>query len=159
MWLGRLLGDGGDFDLFEAGFFEEAVQGVFFETQPDVGVEFTGLFESVALEVKNQDLAAGTKDAAGFIDCFLRVLGVVQRLAENGKINRTIGQRDGFYVAKFINEIGKIVLSCEFGADFDHARGIVDAPDVGGPAREKLRDEAFASAEIGDCDGGCEAQR
>lgn len=74
---GGFAGDGGDFDLFEAGFFQETVQRAFFETEPDVGVDLAGFFEGVVLEVENQNLAAGTKNAVRFIDRFLWVLRVV----------------------------------------------------------------------------------
>ena len=135
------------------------MQGVFFKAEPDVGIEFTCFFERVAFEVEDQDLAAGTQNAVGFVDRFLRVLRVVQRLAKNGEINRTIRQRDVLDVAEFISEIGEIVLGGQFGADFDHARGVVDTPDVRGAAGEELRDEAFAGTEVGDGDGRRETER
>ena len=93
----------------------------------------------------------------GFGDGFLRVLRVVKRLAENREINGGVGQGDGLDVAEFIGEVGEAVFGGEIGADFDHARGIIDTPNAFGASREELGNEALAGAEIGDGDRRGEA--
>ena len=88
----------------------------------------------------------------------LRVLGVVERLAEDRQVHGGVVQRDMFDVAEFVSEIGEAVFGGEFSSDFDHARRIIDAPDLGGALGQELGDEAFAGAEVGDGDGGGKAQ-
>lgn len=151
---GGLAGDGADLDLEEAGLAEEGVEGVFAEAEPDIGVELVGAFESVLLQVEDEELSAGAEDADGFVDGGLRMAGVVKGLAEDGEVDGGIGQGDGLDVAEFVGEVFEAVFRGELGADLDHAGGVVDAPDAGGAAGEKLRDEAFAGAEIGDVDAG-----
>ncbi len=155
---GGFLGGGGDVEVLEAGFLEEGVEFAFFEAKPDVGVELAGFFESVRLEVEDEDLTAGLQNAVGFGDGFLWVLRVMQGLAEDGEIDGGVGQGDGLDVTEFVGEIGEAVFGGELGADLDHARGIVDTPDARGAAGEELGDEAFAGAEVGDGDRGREAE-
>ena len=151
--------DGGDLDFGEAGFFQEAVEGAFLETEPDIGVEFARFFEGVLVEIEDEHLAAGAENAVGFVHGGLRMLGVVERLREDGEVHRAIGQRHLLDVAELVGEIGETVFLGELGADLDHLDGVVDAPDLAGAAGEELRDQAFAGAEVGDVDGGGEAQR
>jgi hypothetical protein len=80
----------------------------------------------------------------------LRVLGVVQRLAEDGEVHGFVGQRHLLDVAELVGEVGEAVFCASSGADLDHARGVVDAPDLLRAAGEELRHEAFAGAEVGD---------
>lgn len=155
---GRLFRDGGDFDFGEAGALEEGVEGALLEAEPDVGVEFAGFFEIVLVEVEDEELAAGFQNAEGFLHGGLGVLGVVQRLREDREIDGAVGERDLLDVAELVGEVFEAVFLGEFGADLDHARRVVDAPDLVGAAGEELRNETFASAEVGDVDGGGEAE-
>ena len=82
MRLAGFLGHGGDLDLREARFFQEAMQGAFLEAEPDVGVELAGLLEGVLVEIEHENLTAGAQDPVGFIDRALRMLGVVQGLEQ-----------------------------------------------------------------------------
>ena len=134
------------------------MQGALLEAEPDVGVELAGFFKGMLGEVENEDLAAGFKDPVGFFDGALRVLGVVEGLAEDGEVHGGVGERDAFDVAEFIGEVGEAVFGGELGADFDHAGGVVDTPDLRGALGKELGDETFAGAEIGDRDRGREAQ-
>ncbi len=86
------------------------------------------------------------------------MLGVVQRLTKNGEIDGAVGERNFFDVTQFIGEVGEAVFGGEFGADFDHAGRVVDAPDLVDAAGEELGEQAFAGAEIGDSDLGGEAE-
>ena len=74
--------DGGDIGGAEAGFAEEVEEFDVGEAEPDVGVEFAGLFEGMALEVEDDDASAGFEDAGGFVDGLLRMDGVMETLAE-----------------------------------------------------------------------------
>ena len=94
MRLGGFLGDGDDVGLLEAGFLKEAEKFAFSETKPDVRIEFAGLFEGVRFQIEDENLSAGLEDAVGFRDRFLRVLGVMKRLAEDGEIDGGVGQRN-----------------------------------------------------------------
>ena len=159
MGFGGFAGDGGDFDFGEAGFLEEGVEGAFFETEPDIGVEFAGLFEGVFVEVEDEELAAGAEDAEGLVDGGLGVLGVMERLGEDGEVDGFVRERDAFDVAELIGEIEEAVFLRELGADFDHAGRVVDAGDGAGAVGEELGNEALAGAEVGDVDGGGEPER
>ncbi len=74
-------GDNRDLDLLETGFLQEAVERAFPESEPDVGVEFPGLFKAVLFQVEHEQMAAGAQDARGFVDGGLRMLRVVQACA------------------------------------------------------------------------------
>ena len=134
------------------------MQSALLEAEPDVGVEFTGFFKGMLGEVEDEDLATGLQDAVSFFDGALGVLGVMEGLAEDGEVHGGVGERDAFDIAEFIGEVGEAVFGGELGADFDHAGGVVDTPDLRGALGEELGDETFAGAEIGDRDRGCEAQ-
>lgn len=97
------------------------MQGALLEAEPDVGVELAGFFKGMFGEVEDEDLAAGFKDPVGFFDGALRVLGVVEGLAEDGEVHGGVGERDAFDIAEFIGEVGEAVFGGELGADFDHA--------------------------------------
>ena len=142
----------------ETGGLQEAVQRALFEAEPDVGVEIARFFKRVLGEVEDQDLATGFEDAVGFGHGALRVLGVVERLAEDREVHGSISQRDVFDVAEFVGEVGEAVFGGELRADFDHARRIINTPDLGGALGEELRDETLAGAEVGDGDRRGEAQ-
>jgi hypothetical protein len=75
-------GDDGGFDFREAGFFEEAVEFDFGEAEPDVSVEFAGLFLGVVEQVEDHNTASGSEDAVGCVDRALGSGCVVERLAE-----------------------------------------------------------------------------
>ena len=158
MGLVFLAGDGGDFHFREAGFFQEGVEGAFLEAEPDVGVELAGFFEGMLVEVEDQDLAAGLQDPERLVDGGLRMLGVVERLAQDREVHGFVGQRDLLDVAVLVGEVGQAVFLRELGADLDHLGGVVDAPDLLGAVGEQLRDEALAGAEVGDGDGGGQAE-
>ena len=63
------------------------MQGAFLEAQPDVCIEFTGFFEGVFVEVENEELAAGAKNAECLVDRGLRMLGVMECLTENREVH------------------------------------------------------------------------
>ena len=134
------------------------MEGAFFKTEPDVGVEFVGFFEGVLLQIQDEDLAAGLEDAVGFFHRILGVLGVVEGLAQDREIDGFVGERDVLDIAEFVGEVGESVFGGELSADFDHTRCVVDAPDLAGAAGEELGEEAFAGAEIGDDDVRSEAE-
>ena len=50
--------DDGDFDVAEAGLFEQLMQLHFAETEPVIGVKFARSFELVAEQIENDDAAA-----------------------------------------------------------------------------------------------------
>lgn len=143
----------------ETHIFQQAVKRAFLKSEPDVGVKLPGFFKSVLVEIEDKKLAAGAEYACSLVDRALRVLGVVQRLTEDREVDGTVREGDVFDVTVFIGEIGEAIFSGEFGADLDHLNGIIDAPDLSGAVGEELRDEAFAGTQIGDVDGGSEAQR
>jgi len=76
--------DYGDFYVFEAGVTEEAAYFGFGEAEPDVGVHVAGFLIIVAEEVENYYAASRLQNPVGFPYRLLRMLGVVQGLAEEG---------------------------------------------------------------------------
>jgi signal peptidase I len=52
------------------------VQGIFFETEPEIGIEIPRLLEGVRLEIEHDQLATGLEDAESLVDGALRVNGV-----------------------------------------------------------------------------------
>lgn len=62
-------------------------------------------------EVENEDLAAGFEDPVGFFDGALRVLGVVEGLAEDGEVHGGVGERDALDIAEFVGEVGEAALA------------------------------------------------
>ena len=85
--------DGGDVGGAESGFFQKVEELDVGEAEPDVGVEFAGLFEGMALQVEDNDAAAGFEYAGGFVDGLLRMDGVMETLAEEGEVDGGIGDR------------------------------------------------------------------
>ena len=154
-----LMGDDGDVDLDKAGFFEEAVERALFEAEPTVGVELVGFLEGVRLQIEDDELPVGFENAEGLLDGALRVLGVVQGLAEDGEVDAGVGEGHGLDVAEEIAEVFQTVLTGQLCAYFYHTRRVVDTPDLGGATGEQLRDHAFARAEIGDDDAGYKSER
>ena len=134
------------------------MQGAFLEAEPDVRVEFTGFFEGVFVEIENDELTAGAKNAMRLVDRGLWMLSVMQCLTKNREVDRLVGERDGLDIAQPVSEIEETVFLREFGADFHHARGIVDTPDGAGAMGEELGNQTLAGTEVGDVDRGGEAQ-
>lgn len=99
MGLLGFFGDGGDFDVFETGGFEPAVELVLGEAEPVVSVEFVGLFEGVFLEVEDDEATSWLEDAEGFANGAVRMDGVVEGLAEEGEVDVGVSKGDFFDVA------------------------------------------------------------
>ena len=134
------------------------MKGAFLEAQPDVGVELAGFFKPVLLQIEDQQLPAWPQDARGLVDCGLGVLRVVEGLREDREIDGLVGQRNRLDVSELVGEVGQAIAGGEVGADLDHARGVVDAPDLLGATGEELGNKTLAGAEVGDGDARDEAQ-
>src|SRR5258708_5613136 len=138
MRLGVFPGDSSDFDLGQAGFFQEAMQRALLETEPNIGVKLASPGKRVLIEIEHEELAAGAEDAGGLVDCVLRMLRVVQRLAQDSEIDGRVRKGDLLNVAELIGKIEQAVFLREVDADLDHARRIVDAPDLSGAVGQEL---------------------
>jgi len=119
-------------NVLEAGFLEEAFEFYFAETQPEIGVEFSCLFEAVLDEVEDGNAASGLEDAPGFGDGAAGMDGVVEGLAEEREIDGCVFDRDGFEVASPVFESLDALFLGEFGAVFDHFLGVIDGDDLFG---------------------------
>ena len=75
----------------EACLLEIAAQFKFGETEPDVGIYFSGFFELMTKKIENRDAPAGFEDAPRFGNGALGMLRVMQRLAEECQIRFAIG--------------------------------------------------------------------
>src|SRR4029077_2427492 len=91
--MGVLLfsGNDADLDLPKAAFLEELVQLHFAESKPVIRVKFTRLFESMAQKIENHKAPAAFQNPVSSADGALRMNGVVQRLAENCKVDAVFG--------------------------------------------------------------------
>ena len=147
-----------DFEGFEAGGLEHAVEVGFGEAEPCVGVHFAGLLELMGEEVEDGDAAAGLEEAMGGGDGAGGVVCVVEGLAEEGEIDGAGGDGRVFDVAEAVFEVGEAVVAGEGGAEFDHFLGVVDGDDLAGVAGEELGEGAFAGAEVGYDDGAYEGE-
>src|SRR5580765_1236338 len=79
--------DNADFNFLKSGGFKPLVQIAFGETEPAVAVKFVCAIELMPEQVQNHDLAARFDNFLGGSDGFGWFFGVVQGLAEDGKVN------------------------------------------------------------------------
>lgn len=149
--------DGGDVGGAEAGLLEEVQKLDLGEAEPDVGVEFAGLFEGMALEVEDDDAAAGLQYTKGFVDGLLGVEGVVERLAEEGQVHGGVGEGKFFEVAELELHVFDAGAAGDAVGVFDHFLGVIDADDLFGALGEEEGEGAFAGADVGDAHGREEA--
>ena len=77
----RFAVDGEDMDAAKTSAAEEAIELHLGKAEPDVGVEFAGFFEAMALEVENDEPSAGLQNLVGGGDGFGGVQGVMEALA------------------------------------------------------------------------------
>jgi len=154
-----LARDDGEFDFFEAGFFEPGLEFKFGEAKPAVAVEFAGLFKVVAEEVENHDLAAGAKDTGGALDSLLGIGGMMEGLAQNDEIDTFGIDGRGFKVAKAEFQVLELVFTGLIGAVFDHALGVIDSNDFFGAAGEEFAEQAFTGAEVSNNERGKDPQK
>jgi hypothetical protein len=81
------------------------------------------------------------------------MLGVMERLAEEGHIGLALLDRQLFEVAQAVFQILDAVSAREARTELDHLFGIVDGDYSFGAAREQLGDGAFSGAQVGDHQG------
>ena len=82
------------------------------------------------------------------IDSPLGVNGVVQRLAQDCKIDAVFSNRRVFNIAKPVFEIIESVFLRQLRAELDHLRRIIDRNDFAGAARQQLRKSSLTRAKI-----------
>ena len=82
-----LAGHDTDFGIAEPDFLEHGVEFNTGEAEPDVGVEFLGLFVGVDGEVEDQDATARFEDPEGALHSPLRSGRMMKRLAEENHID------------------------------------------------------------------------
>ena len=151
--------DDTDFDAGEAGFFEPQVHVAFGEAEPAVTVEIAGLFELVLGEIEDHELAAGFEDLEGAGEGLRGMRGVVKGLAEDDEVDGLRFEGRVLKIADAELEVLQAVFAGLFGAELDHFLGIIDGDDVFAAAGEQFGEETFAGAEIGDGEGGEDAEQ
>src|SRR5260221_14450378 len=97
--------DDGDFDALESGIAEKPAYFSLCEAEPNVGVHIAGFLIIVAQQVQNHDSAARLQNPVGLADGLLRVLSVMQRLAEERQIATAGPDGNLFNIALAIFEI------------------------------------------------------
>src|SRR5215813_13569513 len=98
-------GDDADLDIPEAAFFEESVQLHLTESEPVVGVKFTRLFKSMTQKIKNHQAAPTFQHSISSADGALGMNGVVQRLAQDCKVDAVFRDWRVFNIAKPVLKI------------------------------------------------------
>src|SRR5205085_541422 len=149
-----VTGDNGDVNVLEADGYQKLMELDFAEAKPVVGVKFAGAFESMAKQIEDHDAAALAQNPMGAGDGALGMDGVMQRLAENGEIDRTFRDRRVFDVAKAVFEISETVAFRELRSELDHLRRVIDRDDFARGLSEQLGKSSFARAKIGDGERG-----
>lgn len=139
-----------DMYILETGVFEEAVDFHFSEAEPDVGIEFAGLFEVVFQKIEDDDAPAWTGDAEGLTDSMCGLLRVVEGLTEKGEVHGGVFDGRRLDVAETIFQIGETVLLRDARSVSDHFFGTVHGDDLFRAAGEELRECAFTGSEVGD---------
>src|ERR1043166_2823250 len=114
--------DDGELNIFEAGRLEKLMELHFAEAEPMIGVKLARSLEAVAEQIENHKAAAFAEDAMGAGDGALGMDGVVQRLAENGEVDRAFRDRRILDVAETVFEIGEPVFLRELRSGLDHLR-------------------------------------
>src|SRR5206468_11439551 len=96
-----------DLDLPETAFFQELVQLNFAKPKPVVCIKFAGLLEPMAREIENDQAAAALQNSMSRINSALGVNRVMQRLAQNRKIDAVFCNRRVLNIAEPVFEIIK----------------------------------------------------
>src|SRR5690349_19611712 len=104
-------------NMTEAAVAEESFDFHFGESQPEIGVHFAGFFEMVLHQVEHGDPSARLEDAMCLVDGTLGMRRVMQRLAEEGEIDRGVVDRHRFEVALAVLQIPDAMLAREAGAE------------------------------------------
>jgi hypothetical protein len=79
--------------------------------QPQIRVELACLLEAVPDEIQHDDASAGFQDAKSLRQCALRMLRMVQGLAEQGDIYFPVSDRQGFQIAFPVTQVAESVLA------------------------------------------------
>ena len=141
--------DDAHFNFAEAVFFQKLVQLHFTEAEPVVRVQFASPFEAMVQKIEDDQPSAAFQKAMCRRDGALRMNGVMQRLAQNRKIDTVVCDRRIFNVAKPVFEIFEAVFFCELGPELDHLRRIINCDNLASVFRKQLRKGPFARAQIG----------
>jgi hypothetical protein len=149
--MGRLLFASYDayFNLLKSGRLEPLVQIAFDETEPAIPVKLVGPLEFVLQEVQKHDLASRFDDFVSGSDSFGRFFRVMQRLAENRKVNALGFHWRVLEIAATEFEIFEIVFFGLCSAESDDFLRIIDRDHLFGSARKQFAQETFTRTEIG----------
>src|SRR5207245_9272647 len=88
------------FDITKATFFEKFMQSHFAEAQPVIGIKLTGFLKTVTEQMEHDDTAILFQEAMRGFDRSLRLDGVMQSLAQNGKFDTVLCNRWVLYHAR-----------------------------------------------------------
>src|SRR5882724_2306886 len=150
--MGTLLfpGNNADLDIPEAAFLEQLVQLHFAESEPVIRVKFTRLFEPVTQKVKNYQTPAAFQNPVSSADGALGMNGVVQRLAEEGKVDAVFRDRRVLNIAQPILKVLESVFLRQLRPELDHLRRIIDGNNFARSFRQQLRECPLACSQVGD---------
>ena len=131
-------GDNADLDIPEAAFLEELVQLDLAESEPVIRVKLTRLFESMTQKIENHQASAAFQNPVSSADGALGMNGVVQRLAEDCKVDAVF--RDGWVlnIAQPVFKILEPVFLRQLRSELDHLRRIIDGNNFARSFRQQL---------------------
>src|SRR5688572_28531388 len=107
----------------------------------------------VLLEIEDQQAAAGPEDTDRFADRALRIAGVMERLREQGDVDRCIPQRQPRQVALLPFDVAYVPPRGKRFRALQHIVGPVDPGHRSGPSRRLEREIPFAAPDVGDVEG------
>src|ERR1035437_9112564 len=146
-------GNDADFNLFETGGFEPAVQIAYDEAEQAVAVKFAGLVEVVLEQIEQQNLSVRLQQLRRARQRRRRIFGVMQRLAQNHEVNAVRFNRRILQIALAEFKILQPVLFRLGRTEGDDFFRVVHGDDAFAAAREQFAQQTFARAEIGDDNG------
>src|SRR5512133_1804540 len=142
--------DNADLYLPEAAFLEELVQPHFAESEPVIRVKFTRLFESMTQKIENHQAPARFQNPVSSANGALRMNGMVQRLAENCKVDAVFSDGRVLNIAQPVLKILESVFLRQLRPELDHLRRVIDGNNFARSFRQQLRECPLACSQIGD---------
>lgn len=159
MWRSLLSRDDGDLDPSKPSLFHPILEIGLGESEPPIPVEFPRAFETMLHEIEDHDLTPWFEDAMDALEGPGGRLGVVERLAEDDKVDRIGIDRRILEIAVSELEIGHPILLRLGGTVLDHLLRVVDGDHPSATQRQKLRKQTFAGTEVCNLERGQDPQQ
>src|SRR5439155_20143584 len=140
--------DHAHFDVAKTRVFEQLMQFSLAKTEPAVGIKLARFLEAVTQQIEHNDTAVLFQHATRRGDCPLRLDRVMQRLAQQNKVDTFIRDRRIFQVAQPVLDIFETVFLRKLRTELDHLRRIIDRDNFARALGQQLGKGSFACAKI-----------